>query len=238
MKKRLLCLALAATMVVGTAMTANAEEFYGSQDWKVSFNGDKMESTFDSGVMTEEILQIQPGDTITLKVALSNDSKEKTDWYMTNEVIQTLEDTQSVAEGGTYTYILSYNGPDGEEILFSSEAVGGEGQSAAGEGLHQATDALEEYFYLDQLSETESGYVQLVVKLDGETQGNAYQDTLAKLSMNFAVEKVNADKIYKTSAKTGDFAPMMMVSTVALAGGLILLFAAVVLTKKRRTEGV
>lgn len=238
MKKRLLCLALAATMVVGTAMTANAEEFYGSQDWKVSFNGDKMESTFDSGVMTEEILQIQPGDTITLKVALSNDSKEKTDWYMTNEVIQTLEDTQSVAEGGAYTYILSYSGPDGEEILFSSEAVGGEGQSAAGEGLHQATDALEEYFYLDQLGETESGYVQLVVKLDGETQGNAYQDTLAKLSMNFAVEKVNADKIYKTSAKTGDFAPMMMVSTVALAGGLILLFAAVVLTKKRRTEGV
>lgn len=238
MKKRLLCLALAATMVVGTAMTANAEEFYGSQDWKVSFNGDKMESTFDSGVMTEEILQIQPGDTITLKVALSNGSKEKTDWYMTNEVIQTLEDTQSVAEGGAYTYILSYSGPDGEEILFSSEAVGGEGQSAAGEGLHQATDALEEYFYLDRLNEAESGYVQLVVKLDGETQGNAYQDTLAKLSMNFAVEKVNADKIYKTSAKTGDFAPMMMVSTVALAGGLILLFAAVVLTKKRRTEGV
>ena len=236
MKKKLLCLALAATMVVGATMTASAEDFTGSDDWKVSFNGEKMESSFDSGTMTEEILQIQPGDTITLKVSLANTSSAKTEWYMTNEVLQSLEDSQDVADGGAYTYILTYVGPDGEEILYSSEAVGGEGESEAGEGLHQATDALEEYFYLDQLAEGESGYVQLIVKLDGETQGNAYQDTLAQLMMNFAVEKVNDDTIYKTSAKTGDFAPMMTASAVALAGGIILLLFAVILSKRRREQ--
>ena len=156
---------------------------------------------------------------------------------MTNEVLQTLEDSQSVAEGGAYTYILTYVGADGEEVLYSSEAVGGEGDSEAGEGLHQATDALEDYFYLDQLAEGESGYVQLVVKLDGETQGNAYQDTLAKLIMNFAVEKVNDDKIYKESAKTGDFAPMMSMSFAALIGGLLLLFFSFMMLKKRNVEG-
>lgn len=236
MKKKILCLALAATMVVGASMTASAEDFTGSEDWKVAFTGEKMESNFDSLAMTQEILQILPGDSITLKVTLTNEDTDKTEWYMTNEVLQSLEDSQDVAHGGAYTYILTYNGPDGEQVLFSSEAVGGESDSEAGEGLHQATDALEDYFYLGQLAEGESGYVQLVVKLDGETQGNAYQDTLAQLQMNFAVEEVNDDKIYEESAKTGDFAPMMTFSTVALAGGIVLLFFAFLLTKRRRVE--
>lgn len=34
----------------------------------------------------------------------------------------------------------------------------------------------------------ENGTVNLTVGLDGESQGNIYQDTLAKLMMNFAVE--------------------------------------------------
>lgn len=236
MKKKLLCLVLAATMIVGTGITASAEDFTGSEDWKVSFNGEKMDSNFDSTSMTQEILNILPGDSITLKVNLSNDSEDKTEWYMTNEVLQSLEDSQDVAEGGAYTYILTYVGPDGEEVLFSSEAVGGEGDSDAGEGLHQATDALEDYFYLDQLKEGEAGYVQLVVKLDGETQGNAYQDTLAALQMSFAVEKVNDDTIYRESSKTGDFAPMMTMSAGALVAGIILLLFAIVTGKRRRVE--
>ncbi len=236
MKKRLLSLVLAASLIVGTGITANAEDFQGSQDWKVSFNGEKMENNFDGSAMTQEILNILPGDSITLKINLSNDSEDKTEWYMTNEVLQSLEDSQDAASGGAYTYILTYVGPDGEEVLYSSEAVGGEGESEAGEGLHQATDALEDYFYLDQLAEGEAGYVQLVVKLDGETQGNAYQDTLATLTMNFAVEKVNDDKIYKESAKTGDFAPMMTASAGALVAGIILLLFAVFLGKRRKTE--
>lgn len=235
MKKKILCLVLAVTMALGASMTVSAEDFTGSQDWKVSFNGEKMESNFDGSAMTQEILQILPGDSITLKVALANEDTDKTDWYMTNEVLQSLEDSQDAASGGAYTYILTYVGPDGEEtVLYSSEAVGGEGTSKAGEGLHQATDALEDYFYLDQLAEGESGYVQLVVALDGETQGNAYQDTLAKLQMNFAVEEVNDDRIYEESAKTGDFAPMMTMSSAALAGGIILLLLAFLMTKRRR----
>lgn len=37
----------------------------------------------------------------------------------------------------------------------------------------------------------------MTVALDGETQGNGYQDTLAKLQMNFAVEKVEKAVEYK-----------------------------------------
>ena len=110
---------------------------------------------------------------------------------MTNEVLHSLEDSSanSNTHGGAYTYILTYTDKEGADVtLFSSEMLGGDIISGAGEGLHAATDALEEYFYLDTLATGQSGIITLEVALDGETQGNDYQDTLADLQMNFAVE--------------------------------------------------
>ena len=78
--------------------------------------------------------------------------------------------------------------------MFDSDTVGGEYDSVddmlthMGEGLHSATNALKDYFYLDTIHNGEGGYITLEVALDGETQGNDYQDTLADLQMNFAVE--------------------------------------------------
>lgn len=238
MKKKILCLAMTLIMVVGASFTANAEDFQGSKDWAVSFTGDAMESNFKSAEMTEEILQIQPGDSITLQVNLKNDSKNRADWYMTNEVLQTLEESQDSAEGGAYTYILTYQNPAGEEtILYSSEVVGGEEDtSKEGEGLHQATNTLEDYFFLGRLKDGEAALVKLYVKLDGETQGNDYQDTLARLQMNFAVEKVN-DGTKTVTVQTGDdIAPMMLFSFLTLASGLILLIFAVLMLKKRNYQ--
>ena len=195
MKRKIMCLVMAAAMTVGMSTTVFAEDFQGEKSWNVTFNGEGMESNFQSSEMTEEIYRIQPGDTIELQVGVGNSSGSETDWYMTNEVLQSLEDTQSVAEGGAYAYELTYVDPDGEEtVLFSSETVGGE-SSAGGEGLHQATGSLEDYFYLGRLDSRETGSVHLRVQLDGETQGNDYQDTLARLQMNFAVEEVEANTV-------------------------------------------
>lgn len=72
---------------------------------------------------------------------------------MTNEVIQTLEDAQSSAEGGAYEYKLTYVGSDNaEKVLYDSSTVGGEGSSKAGEGLKQIDSSTEEYFYLGRLA--------------------------------------------------------------------------------------
>lgn len=237
MKKRILCLAMTMLMVAGASFTANAEDYEGGKDWTVSFTGEAMESNFKSAEMTEEILQIQPGDSITLQVNLKNDGKNKTDWYMANEVLQTLEESKDSAEGGAYTYILTYYDPDGAEtVLYSSEVVGGEEDtSKEGEGLHQATATLKDYFYLDRLAETETALVKLYVKLDGETQGNDYQDTLARLKMNFAVEEVH-DGV-TTTVKTGDnITPMIMFSCMALASGLLLFFFGVKAAKDRKDK--
>ena len=116
-------------------------------------------------------------------------------------------------------------------------------RTAQEEGLHQATGTLEKYFYLDRLASGEKATVNLYVGLDGETQGNAYQDTLAKLQMNFAVEKVRVDSptVIKrgsntVTVQTGDTTPIILLSILALASGCVILFVAAKQMKERRKE--
>ena len=116
-------------------------------------------------------------------------------------------------------------------MLYSSEVVGGEGSKE--EGLHQATNGLEDYFYLGRLSKNEQAMIRLYVQLDGETQGNAYQDTLAKLQMNFAVEGVTT----QTVVKTGDQSPIAMISMAALGCAVVLLVLAILAMRMNRKKG-
>lgn len=253
MRKKIMCLLAAAFMLINMPLTAYAEHYTGSEDWKVEFLGDKMVSNFQSNQIQEEVYNIQPGDSVIFEVALNNGSELTTDWYMTNEVLRTLEESNNCAEGGAYTYILTYVDPDGNEnILYTSEVVGGETNNAlSGEGLHQATNNLEEFFYLDRLESGENAVVTLFVMLDGETQGNDYQDTLARLQVNFAVEKVITETIINhitvTDTKvvtnvitniveTGDENPILLLSAVTLVCGIVLVVMALVFMKRRNME--
>ena len=116
MRKKVLCLVMtgaviAGTMTVGTGTTVYAEDF---------------KSSFSSQEMADEIYGILPGDSIELKVNVQNDSQEDTDWYMSNEVIKSLEEG-STAQGGAYGYQLRYVNAAGEEtVLFDSDTIGGD----------------------------------------------------------------------------------------------------------------
>ena len=194
-----------------------------------------MESNFRTADMDDAVSGLQPGDTITFELDLKNENSTATDWYMTNKVLYSLEDRSANrgTAGGAYTYVLSYKDHNGEEtLLFSSDTVGGENISAGGEGLHEATGALEDYFYLDTLTTGQVGSISLVVSLDGETQGNDYQDTLADLQMNFAVElnvtpteeeQSRRTNIVKTSDESdlGGLFAAMTVSGVLLLGMVV-----------------
>ena len=254
MKKKLMCLAMIALMVIGTPLTAHAEHFEGEKDWTVSFDGKQMESNFEAGELKEDALQILPGDSITLQVNLKNNAGNKTDWYMSNKVVQTLEQSANSAQGGAYTYILTYVNPAGEpKELFNSSSVGGEEKTGTEKGLLEVNDELEKFFYLDRLDGSENAYVQLYVQLDGETQGNDYQETLAELQMSFAVEKIDESIIVKkekkeevktqvvtkyvvTTVKTGDSAQIALFSAAAFVSGLALLVFAIISMKKNRSQ--
>ena len=233
MKNKFLCLMMAALLLFAVPVNVSAEEYEGSKDWSAVFDGHELASNFTSAQMAEEILNIQPGDSTTVYCNVENIYSETVDWYMSNEVLRTLEESNQVAEGGAYTYVLTYHDHEGnEKVLYDSEVVGGEEDtSKEGEGLHQATNALEDYFYLDRLAKGDKGYISLFVMLDGESQGNDYQDTLARVQLNFAVELVNKEII-----KTGDETPIVMFSAATLASGLLFLGLAVVAMRRRREE--
>lgn len=252
MKKKWLASVLALLLAV-TPITAYAEDFSGGDGWKVSFDGKKMTSTFKNTDIDDKIYEMEPGDTVDFHIQLKNEYKQTTDWYMTNKVLESLEDAQTVAEGGAYSYILTYIKQDGtKETLYSSEEVGGETKNASGEGLHQATNSLKDYFYLDRLKSGQSGEITLKVKLEGETQGNTYQDTLAKLQMNFAVELVddsttpgtpdNSTKTpskkspSRTTVKTGDNSRVLLYSVIALIAGLVCAGAVVYNVRQNRED--
>lgn len=251
---------LTALLLLGSKMPVQAEEYTGG-DWKVAFTGEGMESNFSSADISDAVYALQPGDSVTIRLELENKSSQATDWYMTNQVLSSLEDSSDTARGGAYAYELSYTDAEGgSNTLYSSESVGGEKETPSGLGLHEATDGLDEYFRLDTLNPGEEGAVMLTVSLDGETQGNAYQNTLADLRMNFAVESLNltgeggsgggsgtedggqgapgnGNLSYSTgNVRTGDRSNLILWSGIAFVSGILLLFLAILGFKKNKKE--
>lgn len=249
MKKKIFGLLLSMSLLSFTALPVCAETSYGDPNWGVTFTADKeMESNFKSSNLDEAIYGLQPGDNAVITVALKNEYDTNTSWYMTNEVLYSLEDRSNndATGGGAYTYILTYTDHEGvETTLYDSSNVGGDDEQS--EGLHEATDSLEDYFYLDSLTRGEAGKVTLEVALDGETQGNDYQDTLADLQMNFAVE-LDADVPPGTPpgttppatttdlVKTGDEINQTPFFIAAVASGCLFLILFIVSIRERRKE--
>lgn len=251
MKKILLPAVTAMILVFAMTVSAMAELVPALDDYYCTFTDNKtMSSNFKTSDMYNQFAGMQPGDYTDIAIDIKNENTETVDWYMTNEVLKTLEDTRDAAalSGGAYTYVLTYTSDAGEEkTLFSSDIVGGDNVSEAGEGLHEATDALDEWFYLDTLGTDEGGVLTLRVALDGETQGNDYQDTLAELQMQFAVELHEANVIppdepdppkkhKKKKIKTGDYTNYVPYMIAAAVSGLALLLLAIYSLRERRRQ--
>ena len=249
MKKRLTVFGFILTMVMllGFSMTVFAsgdtdeDTLIGSKNMKCTFDGKKLDS--DLGSIMELVNQMQPGDSVKFEIELINKYEKTTDFWMWNKVIKSFE-KNSPANGGAYTYILTYTGPNGKtEDIFRSDTVGGEEISNNREGMREATSNLEDYFFLYSLKKGESGKVTLVVKLDGETQGNNYQNTLADIDFRFACEiqkekqennpKKNNPTPTRKIAKTGDDFNILPYAA-ALAGSGILLLLILVFTRRKK----
>lgn len=240
MRKKILSLVLLLCLLTSMSVPVYAETIHGDSSWGVTFTADsKMQSSFKTADLNDVIQNMQPGDTAVLTLSLQNKNTAATEWYMTNKILSSLEDSSSAASGGAYTYILTYKNVKGEsKTLYSSDTVGGD-NAVGGEGLHEVSDALKDYFYLDTLKTGESASIELMVTLDGETQGNAYQNTLADLSMNFAVQLAEAAQS-ATPVKTGDDSEMIPYFISAGVCGALLLglgFYSLSVRRKDKKEG-
>ena len=215
--KKVIGILLSALCLLSLGTTAFADHFDGQNGWTVTYTSDgKMASNFHTKDYNDPIKGLQPGDDMTLTVTLKSENAQRADWYMTNEVLHSLEDrSKSGSFGGAYSYTLTYIGPTQTRVLYDSDTVGGEDVSPEGVGLHEATSALKDFFYLDSLESGQTASVVLNVALDGESQGNRYQDTLADLQMNFAVEQRE-----RRAVKTGDDTNLLPLYAVSLLSGV------------------
>ena len=198
----------------------------------VTFDGKKLSTSYSNADFTSAALALQPGDSITYTITLKNNHSEETEWWMYNRVLESFEQNGS-ANGGAYTYHLEYSGPNNSRILYDSDTVGGE--TSGNEGLTAATSALKDYFVLGTLKMGQSATVTLKVMLDGETQTNNYQNTLADLNMQYAVEIVPHEEVVKTGDET---VILPYVIAAAVSGALLMVIAvARVRTRKQRGKG-
>ena len=238
----LLALGLALAWACAMPATAHAEHLKGAEGWTVTFNSDgKMEDNFSQKKWADDLKGMQPGDDITFTVTLKHEHKTTADWYMANEVLKSLEEgaNDKNAEGSAYEYLLTYTDPDGKtKTLYDSETVGGDNSK----GLNEATNALEEFFFLDSLAKGETAHVDLKVTMDGETEQNAYFDTLAQVKMKFAVELPDTEperktvSSHRTIVKTGDDTDLLPYFAIMIGSGVLLLAIAIATVVRRRRD--
>ncbi len=227
MKRRTICLVLCLLCLL--SVSARGESYRGDTEWQVIFTETKeMNCNFRSSELAEAISGLQPGDDILFTITVTNRYPEDLSWYMSNKVLYSLEDRSANAAtaGGAFTYELIYTAENGtQNVLFSSDTVGGEIFNGDREGLHEATEALEDFFYLDSIRSGGAGVITLEVGLDGETQGNDYQDTLADLAMSFAVELDGETRPFVV--QTGDEGKLPLYYVIMAVSGVLFLILAI-----------
>ena len=99
MKRNLLSLTLIAVLICSLSVSA----FAAAGD--VTFTADgKLSDNFDIG---EVFRGLEPGDSATYTVNIHNRNKSTTRWYMSNTVLQSLEDGYNISGGAYNTFKLA-----------------------------------------------------------------------------------------------------------------------------------
>ena len=210
-----------------------------------TFDGTSINNSNAAADIDEEIANLEPGDSVTFVFQYKNESGNDTDWYLDNEVVETLEDSSEAAADGGYTYELINEGKkEGTVTIFSSAAVAGadaENPDKEDKGLKSATNATDDWLYIDTLKNGQSGVTKLTVALDGESQANGYQSTKGQLRIAYGVENAAAGEIIYNhipgkTVKTGDDANLLL-PVLLLTLAAILLILTILSFRKDRKEG-
>ena len=83
------------------------------------------------------------------------------------------------------------------------------------------------------MGDGDKGVINLTVKLEGESNGNNYQNTLARLQMDFATELVDGGTA-RRPVRTGDQSRILLFVILTLVSGLLILMTAVMRLRGER----
>ena len=208
MKKIIVNTVLALMLIAAgfAGLDTKAEAATQSIGWDVTYSGNGFSSNYD--VSKSTITSVMPGDTIVFRVNYINGSKDASDFYLSTDIINSLEEKsigggESNAAGGAYSYKLGYTVKGVETIIYDSETIGGDTSVVAGlkQVQGQAGDGSGAYFNLGKLEAGESGTINIEIALDGNSQDNSYMAKLATLDVKFGAEKsVTEPEVIKTTS--------------------------------------
>ena len=192
-----------------------------------------------------------PSETRTQEIILKNADQRTVDFYMSAQVLKSLQEigadhafyhvSLDLVQNGTSTRIYG----DGKELA----TVGGSNNGAR--GLKELDDTLDAYYLLAVLKAGETAKLQLTVELDGESGDNVYMARDGKIQFDFRVQyddpkapeviTVKGDPVVHVvkkvqtiyrGVKTGDQAPIaVFLGALALSAILVLL---VIIRRKKK----
>lgn len=232
MKKTIISLLLILALVLSLGLSVYADET--NPDASIEggtalFDGKTITGNYSSETLAGAAGALQPGDDAKITIYVKNAHTESADWWLKNEILKNFLASEV---GGAYSYKLSFTDAVGNKTeIYSSERVGGTGTTA--DGLKDVNSTLKDYVFLGTIPAGKSGKLVLYIKLEGETQSNAYQDQLASLKLNFAVE-LTKDRIVRTGDDTD---PMPYLTASAISGVVLLVLAIVSMEKNRKKQG-
>ena len=236
--KRVFSAFFAAVLAFSALPAAAMAETLNGKTYNVTLTeNERMVDDFGTNEVTEQIKGLQPGDDFIFTIDIKHDHKTAADWYISNDVLKSFEDED--AKGSNYSYEISYAGTDGTaRTLYKSERLGGDGSA----GLLDAASNLDEYTALSELQKGQTGKVTVRVHLDGETEQNAYFDTLGRLKVGFAAEFHSPETPPSetppppTVVKTGDETNLFPFYLALTISGLALLALAIHSVRQGRNE--
>lgn len=133
---------------------------------------------------------IAPGETRTEVIELKNENENEISFYMTQDTIQALEETNQAAGGAYHVQVLVGENEQDAVSLLNAIAGGYKGNEASAKGLSEV-DGLEDYTFLTTLEQDGHTNLYLTIALDGEgMDSNSYADytaSTAGIEMNFEV---------------------------------------------------
>lgn len=263
MKKKLIALGLMVAVTFSSINVTYADD---------SKNISTVKADRDGKLVTENVgldafVGIAPGDSKVEKISIKNESDDLYDFYILQETVKALEETNNAA-GGAYKFDIRVGEDyDSSKSLLSKEVGGYDADGAASaEGLSEVNE-LDGYTFLTELEGSESTYLFIALEVIGEGNNNystvssnvdgsnglGYTNALGQLKLSFKVESpshqgektkkvvtktVDKVKTVKKYVKTGDSVKLFVFAGVLLVGVALLIFSLKKSKKAKNTVGM
>lgn len=234
-KKNILAVALAAVLVLGSAVTAMAA------DEVITFKGDAGKFVTEESSSSEGFNNMEPAETRTQTITLKNDDYQQMKFYLRTELLSNIADEGEDKKQAIYTLNLSKDG----EAFFDS-VIGSEQNASLGKEFLVSEPGSEQdnNILLASLAKGESIDVEIAITLDGDSTGNEYKNKDGEIQLIVSVEKdegtpgkirktvtntktvTGAGKTITKIVKTGDEFPvelLLAVAGISLAGAMIIM---------------